>query len=281
MTSIKIKYNLSGGEFKTLSKGEIIFERSDALQKQPVFFIAAGLVRLQYLLADGSEFKYYVESGSVFGIEECVQGIFRLCDAVAAEKTQIYLWDLESYYQASEGSPKLAINSIRSLSRLLRIMNSEYGDLLTQANEEAQLMKSQDELEADTMMDVTTKLPLPQGNSRQVFKNRQVLIKEGDLPERVFWILSGEVLITRKMEKSYKVLAKAGKGELVGEMSFFDKSLSSATVVANGEVQAMVFSQENFKELFYANSKWTKQLLSRLSTRVVNMVQQLTRYACC
>ena len=74
------------------------------------------------------------------------------------------------------------------------------------------------------------------------------------------------------MGKKYKVLTKVGKGELLGEMSFFDKSLTSATVIACGEVEALVFSRTNFKEIFFTNPKWIKQLLYTLSKRIVNMV---------
>ena len=39
------------------------------------------------------------------------------------------------------------------------------------------------------------------------------------------------------MGDKYKVLTTLGKGELIGEMSFFDKSVRSATVIAKGAGQ--------------------------------------------
>jgi len=90
------------------------------------------------------------------------------------------------------------------------------------------------------------------------YGDKTVLIKEGDVQQEIFWILSGEVYITRKMGDKYKVMATLGKGELIGEMSFFDKSVRSATVITKGPVEALVFSKENFQEIFAASPQWTK-----------------------
>jgi CRP/FNR family cyclic AMP-dependent transcriptional regulator len=106
------------------------------------------------------------------------------------------------------------------------------------------------------------------------FADKTVLIKEGDIQQEIFWILSGEVYITRKMGDKYKVMATLGKGELIGEMSFFDKSVRSATVISKGPVEALVFSKENFQEIFAASPQWTKRLLLSLSSRIRQMIEK-------
>ncbi len=107
------------------------------------------------------------------------------------------------------------------------------------------------------------------------YGDKTVLIKEGDVQQEIFWILSGEVYITRKMGDKYKVMATLGKGELFGEMSFFDKSVRSATVITKGTVEALVFSKENFQEIFAASPQWTKRLLVSLSGRIRRMIEKL------
>jgi CRP/FNR family cyclic AMP-dependent transcriptional regulator len=106
------------------------------------------------------------------------------------------------------------------------------------------------------------------------YTDKTVLIKEGDIQQEIFWILSGEVYITRKMGDKYKVMATLGKGELIGEMSFFDKSVRSATVITKGPVEALVFSKENFQEIFAASPQWTKRLLVSLSRRIRQMIDK-------
>jgi CRP-like cAMP-binding protein len=107
------------------------------------------------------------------------------------------------------------------------------------------------------------------------YGDKTVLIKEGDVQQEIFWILSGEVYITRKMGDKYKVMATLGKGELIGEMSFFDKSVRSATVITKGPVEALVFSKENFQEIFAASPQWTNRLLRSLSSRIQQMIEKL------
>ncbi len=108
------------------------------------------------------------------------------------------------------------------------------------------------------------------------YGDKTVLIKEGDIQQEIYWILSGEVYITRKLGDKYKVMATLGKGELIGEMSFFDKSVRSATVITQGPVEALVFSKENFQEIFSASPQWTKRLLISLSSRIRQMIEKFT-----
>ena len=107
------------------------------------------------------------------------------------------------------------------------------------------------------------------------YPDKTILIKEGEIKQEIFWILSGEVYITRKMGKKYKVLATVGKGELIGEMSFFDKSVRSATVISKGPVEALVFSKESFADIFSASPQWTRRLLLSLSSRIRYMIEKL------
>ncbi len=109
------------------------------------------------------------------------------------------------------------------------------------------------------------------------FTDKQVIIREGDIQQKIFWILEGEVYITRRLESSYKVLTTLGKGEIIGEMSFFDKSVRSATVIAKGDVHALEFTRENFADIYAASPQWTRRLLVSLAKRIRLMVEKLAR----
>jgi CRP/FNR family transcriptional regulator, cyclic AMP receptor protein len=262
------------GKIVTFDSKQHIYRRGDAHDNKPVYYIMAGLVKIEYKLPSGIHFKYYLQPNNLFGIEEAISKIGRIGDAIAMETSKCYEWSPDYFFQATENSHRLAITSIRSLSRLLRILNSEYGDQVSHIkNKPRQSMEDIPEL---NLKDEAN--PDISGNPRfrKIFADKQILIKEGEILDQLLWILRGEVYIAKKMGKKYKVLTKVGKGELLGEMSFFDKSLTSATVIARGEVEALVFSRQNFKEIFFTNPKWIKQLLFSLSKRIVNMVDKLT-----
>jgi CRP/FNR family cyclic AMP-dependent transcriptional regulator len=115
------------------------------------------------------------------------------------------------------------------------------------------------------------------GRFGKSFKDKQILIREGDIQQKIFWIMEGEVYVTRKLGDKYKVLATLGKGELIGEMSFFDKSVRSATVIAKGEVHALEFTKENFADIYAASPMWSRRLLVSLARRIRLMVEKLGR----
>ena len=109
----------------------------------------------------------------------------------------------------------------------------------------------------------------------RVYKDKQILIKEGEIQQKIFWIQKGNVYITRKMGTKYKVLTTLGAGEIIGEMSFFDKSVRSATVIAKGPVEVLIFSKEDFADIFSASPQWTKRFFISLSHRIKTMIEKL------
>jgi len=108
------------------------------------------------------------------------------------------------------------------------------------------------------------------------FHDKQILIKEGEIQQKIFWILSGDVYVTQKVGEKYRVMATLGKGELIGEMSFFDKSVRSATVIAKGEVETLEFSKENFADIYAASPQWSRRLMISLARRIRSMVEKLS-----
>lgn len=109
------------------------------------------------------------------------------------------------------------------------------------------------------------------------FKDKQILIREGEIQQKIFWILEGEVYVTSKMGDKYKVLATLGRGELIGEMSFFDKSVRSATVISKGPLHVLEFTMENFEDIYKASPQWTRRLLGSLAKRIHLMVEKLAQ----
>ena len=107
------------------------------------------------------------------------------------------------------------------------------------------------------------------------FRDKQVIIREGDIQQKIFWLLEGEVYVTRRVGDKYKVLTTLGKGEIIGEMSFFDKSVRSATVISKGEVRALVFTAGDFRDIFAASPQWSSRLLLSLSQRIRDMIGRL------
>ena len=65
--------------------------------------------------------------------------------------------------------------------------------------------------------------------------------------------------------------------QIIGEMSFFDKSVRSATVIAKGDVHVLEFTRENFADIYAASPMWARRLMVSLAKRIRLMVDKVVR----
>lgn len=114
-----------GEEFSCPSRS-VICRPGDPVGDKPVFYVIAGLVKLEYPLAD-TTFPLWVTPDSIFGLVEPLADCKRLCSAHAMERTVFYRWDLESFFTAAGVSWELALAATTGLTRELRILNAEFG----------------------------------------------------------------------------------------------------------------------------------------------------------
>jgi len=90
-----------------------------------------------------------------------------------------------------------------------------------------------------------------------------VLMREGDIGQQAFVIVSGSVVVTLRG----KALAILGPGEVVGEMALMDGEPRSATVTALEDVRALVTSRLDFAEFVERPAGW-RTLARAMSGRI-------------
>jgi CRP/FNR family cyclic AMP-dependent transcriptional regulator len=78
------------------------------------------------------------------------------------------------------------------------------------------------------------------------------LIREGVEVDTLYIVLQGEVLVTQGPER--RQVARLGAGEVVGEMSFIDARLPSATVTAATEVVLYAVPKARLEKELTANT---------------------------
>src|SRR2546428_9253279 len=88
-------------------------------------------------------------------------------------------------------------------------------------------------------------------------KPGQTVIREGQPTESFFILKSGSVRVTR----SGKPVASLGPGEFFGEIGMLDRGPASATVVADGPVEAMVLSHAQFRDAIRGNQGLAMQVI--------------------
>lgn len=120
---------LQYGETITAEPGEAIFSLGNELGPRPIYYVVAGLVRLDVATSRGYPISVYEQPDSIFGVVEVMAGTPRLVTATAMEKTILYCWDHESYQTAHNVSWELAFLTFTGMSRFLRILNAEYAEV--------------------------------------------------------------------------------------------------------------------------------------------------------
>jgi CRP-like cAMP-binding protein len=104
-----------------------IFCPGDELGTDPVCYIIAGLVKIEYQLRD-DRLSLYAAPDTIFGLVEPLTESARLCSAMTLEKTIVYRWDIDDFFTATSVSWELALAAITGLTRELRILNAEFGE---------------------------------------------------------------------------------------------------------------------------------------------------------
>jgi CRP/FNR family cyclic AMP-dependent transcriptional regulator len=83
-----------------------------------------------------------------------------------------------------------------------------------------------------------------------------VLIREGEQPDRAILLEKGLVKVTAEARHGYtSLLAVRGPGELVGELSCLDGGVRSATVTAIRPVEGVVIAADRFARLLQADGE--------------------------
>jgi CRP-like cAMP-binding protein len=96
----------------------------------------------------------------------------------------------------------------------------------------------------------------------------QILIREGEHSSSMYWVQSGQLIVTKKRGNEEVTLGHVYSGELVGEISFLDKDARSATVKAMTDSELIEIPRETFDNLFKTQPKWLEILVMTLAERL-------------
>jgi CRP-like cAMP-binding protein len=126
MTEQELQY----GEQLRAESGMFLYKAGDPLSGASIYYIIAGLVRLDLPLTGGGNLPVYLHPDSVFGLVETLASCPRLSGACCLENTILYRWDREGFDLASSVSWELAFNTITGMTQYLRVLNGEFSSRL-------------------------------------------------------------------------------------------------------------------------------------------------------
>ncbi len=111
----------------------------------------------------------------------------------------------------------------------------------------------------------------------RVFKDGEVIFRQGDIGHEMYLIQSGKVKVIRETEQGKKIIATLKKGDFFGEMAIFDDLPRSATVEAEGETRLIVFDRQTIKTSLKTFPEIAAQLLEMMSRRLRLLDEQIEK----
>jgi CRP/FNR family transcriptional regulator, cyclic AMP receptor protein len=112
---------------------------------------------------------------------------------------------------------------------------------------------------------------------RRRFEQGEILFRQGDPSDVAIQILSGSAEVLRQAGDDAIVLGTVQAGEFVGEMGVLEDRPRSATVRAASPLEAELIERQAFLERVIAEPELARKLLVRMSARLRDVEDMLTR----
>ncbi len=103
----------------------------------------------------------------------------------------------------------------------------------------------------------------------------EIIFCEYEPGDNFYFILSGQVQITKIVGDNEKTLDIMEDGDIFGEMAILEQQPRSATVIALTKVRVLEFNRENFELLLKSNPQLALKLLKIFCKRIYDAKRQL------
>lgn len=113
-----------------------------------------------------------------------------------------------------------------------------------------------------------------------IFRDNEVMLREGDTTDEMFKILSGKAALYLNFGKENEYfIGVLSEGKCFGEVSLLAGKPSPYTVVAVGEVMAMRVTSEQFEGFVHDNTKNAVDIMKNMALRIVMLNANLNLLA--
>jgi len=237
---------------RTFNRGEQVFKQGST--GDSFFVICSGSVRVLREDAAGRRELALLHEGSFFGEMAILSDAPRIAtvesaseDTLLLEISGLLLNDLSARY------PQLAL----ALKRFCRQR------LLANVMSSSDLFRPFTKLERKRLIELFRAREVPSGAT---------LLREGELSDGLYVVLSGEVEVRRGNE----LLARLREGELFGEMSLLTKAPAIATVTAARRTSLLRLPKEDFNTVMMTHPQ-VLELVANLADQRRRAAEQLEK----
>lgn len=113
----------------------------------------------------------------------------------------------------------------------------------------------------------------------RAYRDGEHIIEENAIGDGLFLIKSGKVKVVKNDGKKERLLTELAEGELVGEMSLIEATMTSATVIAKGSVECLVLGRADLERMMRESTEFAAKVYKAfcyvLSDRLRRTSQEL------
>lgn len=116
-----------------------------------------------------------------------------------------------------------------------------------------------------------------QNGESKVYLAGEVILHEGSINQSLFWVSSGSLSVRKRDDSgsSSRLIATIGAGRFIGELSLLDKSVITATVVAETRVELVILPLTILLNLFEAYPGLSKRFHRRIAVSLAEKVRAM------
>ena len=110
----------------------------------------------------------------------------------------------------------------------------------------------------------------------RLYNDGEVVIGEGMLSRTMYVMQSGKAKVVRSYGEKEMELAMLGEGDIFGEMSLFDASPRSATVIVIGEARILAIEHEGLLKRIQTDPTLAFRIIKQMSQRIRKLNSRLS-----
>jgi len=115
------------------------------------------------------------------------------------------------------------------------------------------------------------------GRLAKSYGDGEVIVRQGEIGDRMFIIQSGKVRMTRSQNGKEVPLSELKPGDLFGEMAIIDREVRPATVSAIGKVQVLAIDRKSFLRRVEEDPSLAFPVIQRMSEKIRELSAELTQ----
>jgi CRP-like cAMP-binding protein len=109
------------------------------------------------------------------------------------------------------------------------------------------------------------------------YEDGEVIVRQGDPADCMFVVQSGEVEVFVARSGRETLLRRLGKGEVIGEISLFDREVRSATVRARGRARLLTIDRDTFMSRVHEDPTLAFHIVKTLARRIRDLSEEIAR----